>query len=215
MRRRPFLIALAVLAALGAGLLASCGGDPGGTRQPIPSFAPDQAAEAAASTPARATLLPTDCQDVMPGAEMSALLGKPVDSVQSHTVLGIASASVGRLERVSCQYRLAVVKTGPPALEVNLSAYASPSSSDRQLSTNASAEQAFARRSENFGIGTARAVLCTESGQSVLLVASGRATLTMTLRDGVVATGQTRTIMVDLAQRVLPRLGPVLAGSPR
>jgi hypothetical protein len=204
-----------MLAVLGAGLLAGCGGPPAGAREPIPSFAPGQVPAAAGSRPTRATVLPTDCQDVISGAEMSALLGKPVDSVQPHTVLGIASASVGRLERVSCQYRLAGVKTGLPALEVNLSAYATSSASDRQLSTNAAAEQVFAQRSEDFGIGTARAVLCTEHGQSVLLVSSGRVALTMSMQDGVTTVDQTKTIMVDLAQRVLPRLGPMPAGSTR
>ena len=212
MRRRLSLITLALLTSFGAGSLSGCGGATG-TRQPIPTFPPDKAA-GAASTPAHAaTLLPTDCQDIMSGAEMSALLGKPVDSVQPHTVLGIASASVGRLERVSCQYRLAGTKAGPAALELNVSAYASAPDSARQLSTNAAAEQSSAQHSENFNIGTARAVLCTERGQSVLLVSSSRAALTMTLRVGVVDPDQTKTIMVDLAQRVLPRLGPVLTGS--
>lgn len=204
-----------MLVLFGAGSLSGCGSAPDGPRQPIPTFAPTQQADAAASSGPRSTLLPTDCQDVMPGAEMSALLGKPVDSVRPHTVVGIGSASVGRLERVSCQYRLSGIRTGLPALALNLAAYATSSASQHQLDTNAVAEQGSALRSENLTIGTAKAVLCTERGQSVLLVSSGRAALTMTLRDGVVLAEQTRPIMMDLAQRVLPRLGPVLAGSAR
>jgi hypothetical protein len=201
--------------ALAGVVLAGCGDSRAELpRQPVPTFAPDAAAGTAPPAP-RTTLLPTDCQDVSSGAEMSALLGKPVDSVQSHTVVGIGAASVGRLERVSCQYRPAGVRTGPPALELNLAAYATAAAADHQLTTNATVERAAAERGEDFAIGSARAVLCTEGGKSVLLVASGRVTVTMTLHDGVVDPDQTRSIMVDLTQRVLPRLGPVVSGSAR
>jgi hypothetical protein len=215
-RARLLPIGLVTLAVLAFGALAGCAGpDPDGTRQPIPTFASEQASGIAGPVDRRATLLPTDCQDVISGDAMSALLGKPMDSVRPHTVVGVAAAAVGRLERVSCQYQLAGAKAAPPALELNLAAYATPSAADRQLSTNAVAERSSAERSEDLTIGTARAVLFGERGQSVLLVTSGCSSVTVTLRDGVVVGAQARAIMIDLAQRVLPHLAPVLASSSR
>jgi hypothetical protein len=196
-------------------LAAACGASASDIdRQPVPTFDATPAASADAAGH-RTTLLPTDCQDIATGATMSALLGKPMDSVRTHTVRGVASASVGRLERVTCMYQLAGVKTGPPALALNMTAYVSPQAADQQLTTNARAEQSDARAVDNFKIGTARAVLLAEKGQNVLLVTSGRCSVTMTLRDGVVAGDQTKAVMVDLIQRVLPNLGPVASGTAR
>lgn len=201
-------------AAVAVGSAAGCGGqDLEGARQPVPTFAPDAGRSAQAAP--RTTILPTDCQDVMSGETMSALLGKAMDSVQSHTVLGVGSESVGRLERVSCLYQMAGQKGGPAAVQLNLAAYDTPAASEHQLTTNGSAELVDAQSHEEFTIGTARAMLFGERGQSVLLVSSGRTSITMTLRQGVVADDQTRSIMVDLAQRVLPRLSSVSAGSTR
>jgi hypothetical protein len=183
-------------------------------RQPVPTFDSTPAASAD-SAGHRTTLLPTDCQDIATGPTMSALLGKPMDSVRTHTVRGMAAASVGRLERVTCMYQLAGVKAGPPALALNMTAYVSPQAADRQLTTNVNAERSDARAVDNFQIGSARAVLLAEKGQNVLLVTSGRCSVTMTLRDGVVAGDQTKAVMVDLIQRVLPNLGPVASGTAR
>jgi hypothetical protein len=203
-----------LLAVLALGALTACAG-PAGSRQPVPTFAPEQAAQSAAPSAARATVLPTDCEDVVSGHTMSALLGKPIDSVSPHTVRGVAAASVGRLERVSCQYRVGAGRTALPAVEMNLAAYNSGPAADHQLSANAAEERAAAQHTEEFPIGSARAVLAGEPGKSVLLVASGQVAVTMTLRDGVVPAEQTRPVMVDLAQRVLPKLGPARGGPAR
>ncbi|HZZ45979.1 MAG TPA: hypothetical protein VFE65_03745 [Pseudonocardia sp.] len=196
-------------------LATACGGTSSDiSRQPVPTFDSTPAASADSSG-RRTTLLPTDCQDIATGATMSALLGKPMDSVRTHTVRGVGAASVGRLERVTCMYQLAGVKAGPPALALNMTAYTTPQAADQQLTTNLNAERPDARAVDNFMIGTARAALLAEKGQNVLLVTSGRCSVTMTLRDGVVDGEQTRAVMVDLIQRVLPNLGPVASGTAR
>jgi hypothetical protein len=204
-----------VVVALAAMTVLGCGRpEPDLPRQPVPTFDPDPANGPARSAP-RDTLLPTDCQNMTTGATMSALLGKPLDSVRSHTVLGVAAASVGRLERVTCQYQLAGRKPVRPVLELNLGVYTTSSAADRQLTTNAAAERSDAQRVENFTIGSARAVLFGEDGQSVLLVSSGRSSITLTLHDGVVPPEQAKPVMVDLVQRVLPNLASVGTGTSR
>ena len=143
------------------------------------------------------------------GASMSALLGQPVDSVQSRAVLGQPAPAVGRLERVTCVYQRAGVRSdGLPSLQLNLAAYTSQAAADAQLTTNSNAERRGARTVEEFPLGTARAVLFGEPGQSILMVSSGRSSVTITLRQGVIADQLTKQVLVDMAQRVLPNLAP-------
>ncbi|WP_156935156.1 hypothetical protein [Pseudonocardia spinosispora] len=217
MRAHLSLLVFAVTAVLGAGVLAGCAGSSREqTEQPIPTFSSSAQPGLAGQAHPRETLLPVDCADMLPGANMSALLGQPVDSVDLHTVLGVGSPSVGRLERVACQYRRAGAKKGtPPVLEINAAAYTTPAAADTQMTTNSSAERADAQKVENISIGSARAALFTERGKTVMLVASGRSTITMTMLDGVIAPDQTRPVMVDLVQRVLPTLIPEPQGKAR
>jgi hypothetical protein len=204
-----------MVVALVAMTLLGCGRpEPELPRQPVPTF-DSEPANGGARAAHHDTLLPTDCQNMTTGATMSALLGKPLDSVQSHTVLGVAAASVGRLERVTCQYQLAGRKPVRPVLELNLAAYTTPSAADRQMTTNAVAERVDAQQVENFSIGSARAMLFGERGQFVLLVSNGRCSITLTLHDGVVPAEQAKPVMVDLVQRVLPNLASVGTGTSR
>jgi hypothetical protein len=206
----------AVAAVACAAAVTACAGpaDDVQPRQPIPTFSAPPSPGLAGQVRPRVTLLPTDCAEVVPAPTMSALLGQPMDSMQVHTVLGMAAPSVGRLERVACQYQRAGVK-GVAPLELNLAAYATSAASDAQLVTNSGAEKVDALSSEDVSIGSAHAVLFRERGKSVLLVSSGRSTITMTLQDGVIASEQTRPVMVDLVQRVLPSLAPGPSGASR
>lgn len=208
---------VAVAAAACVAALGGCAGpaDDVQLRQPVPTFSAPPNPGLAGQVKPRATLMPTDCAEVVPAQAMSALLGQPMDSMQVHTVLGVAAPAVGRLERVACQYQRAGVKGGPASLELNLAAYATSAASDAQLVTNSAAEKSDALSSEDVSIGSAHAMLFRERGKSVLLVSSGRSTITMTLQDGVIAPEQTRPVMVDLVQRVLPSLGPGPPGSSR
>jgi hypothetical protein len=199
------------------GALAGCAGDAGhgDYEETIPTFEASPGAGARSAAPARETLLPLDCTDVISGTKMSALLGQPVDSVGVHTVLGQAAPAVGRLERVTCQYKRAGNRGAVPDVELILAAYTTRSAADSQLTTNAAAERHEAQSAENLAIGSARAVLFAERGKNVLLVSSGRSSVSMTLQRGVIAPNLTRSVMVDLAQRVLPNLAPEPTGESR
>jgi hypothetical protein len=199
------------------GALAGCASGAGHSDydETIPTFAAAPAPGAHSAAPARETLLPTDCTDLITGATMSALLGQPVDSVGVHTVLGQAAPAVSRLERVTCQYKRAANRGAVPDVELILAAYTTRPAADSQLTTNVAAERYQAQSAENLAIGSARAVLFAERGKNVLLVSSGRSSVSMTLQRGVIAPNLTRSVMVDLAQRVLPNLAPEPTGESR
>jgi hypothetical protein len=152
---------------------------------------------------------------VVSGDQMSALLGQPVDSVGVHTVLGLPAPSVSRLERVTCQYQRAGNRGATPDVELILAAYGTRAAADKQLTTNAAAERYEAQSAENLAIGSARAVLFAERGKTVLMVNSGRSSVSMTMQQGVTPANETRAVMVDLAQRVLPNLAPEPVGESR
>jgi hypothetical protein len=49
----------------------------------------------------------------------------------------------------------------------------------------------------------------------VLLVNSGRSSVSMTMQNGVTPPNETRAVMIDLTQRVLPNLAPEPVGESR
>lgn len=216
-RAGPFTAAIVALVAIGFGALAGCGSGPGqrDTVEPIPTFSNDPGGRALGPTPERETLLPIDCTDVLAGPAMSALLGQPVDSVSVHTVLGLPAPSVGRLERLTCQYDRPGHRAATPDLEMVLAAYSSRSAADKQLGTNTAAERFEAASSDSLSIGSARAVLFDERVKTVLMVSSGRSSITMTMQRGVVPAEYIRAVMVDMVQRVLPNLAPEPTGESR
>lgn len=215
MSTRSLLVAPVLVAVLAVGAVGGCGrAYRTDLDQPVPTFS-GTPAHAAAPARRRDTLLPSDCRDVITGSNMSALLGQPVDSVQERAVLGQPAPSVGQLERVTCLYQRAGGRIDPPSVTLNLTAYTSDEAADAQLTRNVDAERPDALSSEQLTIGTARAVLFAERGSSVLMVASGRSAVTVTLRDGVVRADQARQVMTDLAQRVLPNLVPPPPGASR
>lgn len=206
---RPLTTLLATATAV-VGLLCGCAGPGGaGENEPVPTFSSTPSAGSPlASRAPRTTLLPADCTEVLAGPGMSALLGLPVDSVDVRTVLGQPAPSVGRLERVSCLYRRTGNRAATPDLAMALAAYDTSESADGQLRTNLASERPAARAADDLAIGSARATLLDEGATTVLLVTSGRFSLSMTMRDGVVAPAQVRAVLVDLAQRTLPALAP-------
>ena len=199
-----------MLGGLLLGGLAGCAsGTNPGESESIPTFS--SAARAGGATAARTdreTLLPVDCTDVISGEKMSALLGQPVDSVGVHTVLGLPAPAVGRLERMTCQYQRAKVKGASPDVEMILAAYATRAQADGQQVTNVAAERREAQSASTLSIGSAHGVLFDERVKTVLMVTSGRSSVSMTMLRGVAASDQTRAVMVDLVQRVLPNLAP-------
>lgn len=209
MPARPLTALLATATAV-IGLLCGCAGSaPSGDDEPVPTFSSAPSADGPlAPRAARTTLLPVDCADVLAGPRMAALLGLPVDSVGVRTVVGQPAPSVGRRERVSCLYRRNGNRSATPDLAMVLAAYDTPESADRQLRTNVAAERPAARTADDLAIGSAPATLFDEGTTTVLLVASGRSSLSMTLREGVIAPAQVRPVLVDLAQRTLPALTP-------
>jgi hypothetical protein len=208
------VVAMAV--AMTVTVLAGCGGQSERDYpESVPTFSDGPTTGPKVPAPDRDTLLPPDCTDVVSGAQMSALLGQPVDSVGVHTVLGLPAPSVGRLERVTCQYQRAGNRGATPDVELILAAYGTRTAADKQLTTNAAAERHESQSAENLSIGSARAVLFAERGKTVLLVNSGRSSVSMTMQNGVTPPNETRAVMIDLTQRVLPNLAPEPVGESR
>lgn len=200
-------------AVLLAALLAGCTGCASAAPQPVavPVF-PTPTAAAAAPVP-RDTLLPTDCAQVLPDGLVVALLAQPVNTVASHTVLGVGSPSVGLLERLDCNYRRRS-DTTTATLALRAQAYTDPDAATRHFAINVAAEGGNTHASTALAIGTAHPVLLAEAGRSVLMVTNARLNLTISLLDAVVPNLSTPDVLVDLARRVLPALAPPLPQAP-
>lgn len=211
---RTRVISLLLPAVVGGSVLftAGCASDPEVVRA-VPTFPSSERAGASAPKP-RDTLLPADCDTVFSGVDMSALLGQPIDSIKAKAVVGVSAPAVGRLEKVTCLYRRSATKTGPTDVDLNLYAYTDAQAADHHIDTNIAVERASSHAVEQLSIGTARAVLLAQDGQSILFVVNGRSAVCLTMRNGVVPDDQMRPIMLDLAQRVLPNLAPEPAPAP-
>lgn len=188
----------------------------------IPTFS--SARPAPSARPARETLLPTDCADVLSAEQMAALLAQPIEGVSAHALIGQPAPSVGQLERVTCQYQrisgaggggvTPASQSTSPDVVIILTAYGNGEQARDQQATNVDAERAGARSVTNLSVGSAPAVLFDEGNQDVLMVTTGRSAVSVTLRRGVVATPDPRGVLVDLAQRVMPVLPAEGTASP-
>jgi hypothetical protein len=180
---------------------------------PVPSFTAQtgQSAGGPAVAP-RATLLPADCAEVLTGTvDAAALLGQPTGSVGVRTVLGVASPSVGLLERMSCGYQRG---QGAPVLQVGLAAFRDAPAADKQRMRNVAAERGDTRAATPISLGDTRAVLLSQPTRSLLMVAYDRYTVTASLAHGVVPDAQVGPVLADLVRRVLPTLAPAAAPAP-
>lgn len=180
--------------------LAGCGGAAQGPR--VPTFpAGDIAAGPAAVTAKDEGAVPDDCGRLISVDDLGALLGLPLDTVALHTTQHVAAPSVGRTERVACDY------TGQGSvrgrlLELDVSAYTDAQKATAQWRVNADAEQGT--RSE-ISIGDASAVLFERHDEAVLRVVHGSANLAFVLPTRKLPEGRSpRDVLVDLALRVLP-----------
>lgn len=157
----------------------------------------------------RTGALPTDCAALISTADLGALLGLPLDTVTVRTTIGIAEPSVGRTERVACRY------SGPSRdtlLDLNVARYVDAAAASKQWGTNTAVESGDRR---DLAIGAAPAVLFDRARESVLMVTFDDDTLTFVLPEGPHPGDRPRgEVLVDLALRVLPTVGPPGGGDP-
>jgi hypothetical protein len=194
--------------ALGAGLaaaamaLAACSASPLESTE-VPKF-PTADTTASAAPGADEGVLPNDCAKILSVADLEALLGLPLGSVDLRTTLGVAEPSVGRTERVVCQYTASAGgrARGRTLLDVNASAYTDAAAAAKQWRINADAEDGGRRE---LPIGSASAVLLERRGEAVLMVVNGASNVTVVLPDQPLPDGRPPAdVLVDLALRVLP-----------
>jgi hypothetical protein len=172
---------------------------------PLPGFTAPASARAAPDPLRRDTLLPTSCADLFNGSpDITALLGQPIDSLDAHPIVGLPSASVGQLERLTCTYTQA--GHNQPILVLTVAGFTDPAAAAAQRERNLTAERSDTLTDKPVTMGTAHATLLTEPGHTLLFVAAGRDTLTADLTSGAVPSPQTEPILTDLAQRILPNL---------
>jgi hypothetical protein len=198
--------ALAVTTVMITGVNWACKPAPSDTDPvPLPEFNAPATARAAPDPLRRDTLLPTSCADLLTGSpDLTALLGQPIDSLDAHPIVGLPSASVGQLERLTCTYTQA--GHNHPILVLTVAGFTDPAAAQVQRERNLTAERSDTLTDKPVTMGTAHATLLTEPGHTLLFVAAGRATLTADLTSGVVPSPQTEPLLTDLAQRILPNL---------
>lgn len=172
----------------------------------VPSFSASTT-PAPPPAPNRATLVPTDCGELLAGSpDMAALLGQPVGAVAARAVIGLPSPSVGQLERVTCNYVLA--GQSGPSVVLTVAAFTTPDAAAAQRDRNVAAERSDTRASEPVTIGTAVGSLLTEPGRHLLFVSCDRFLVTAAMPPAVAPGGQVKPTLVDLVQRVLANLVP-------
>jgi hypothetical protein len=198
---------------LGAGLIAvvlalsGCGAAALEQTQ-VPTFPRSADASSTAPTAPDDGVLPDDCARILPVGDLEAVLGMPLGSVAQRTTIGVAEPSVGRTERVACEY---TGTAGGPArgrtlLNVNASAYTDPNAASKQWRINADAENGGRRE---LPIGSASAVLVERQGEAVLMVVNEVSNLTLVLPNQPLPGGRPPAdALVDLALRVLPAVSP-------
>jgi hypothetical protein len=206
-------VALAGAAAGLALLLSACSsGLPSGT-PPIPTFPGPGAAPATSAPPPRNSILPTDCDQVLPSDQVPNYLGLPLGTVRVTDLRDVPAPSVGRLERVTCNYTSLGGPGAPPAntliLKVLTSGYTTPEAASAQSRVNRDAQASSGVPAQPVPFGAAEAVFYPDPEGPVLVVVYGRVTASFTLTpDRPIPEDQAQPVLVDLALRALPVLVP-------
>src|SRR3954452_16313761 len=125
--------------ALGLALVVSgCGS--AATGPSVPTFPSADVTDGPAGTVAKDEgAVPDDCARLIGVGDLGALLGLPLDTVAVHTTQHVGAPSIGRTERVACDY------TGQGSvhgqlLELDVSAYTDAQKATAQWRVNADVE---------------------------------------------------------------------------
>lgn len=194
-------------------LVGACSSGPNLSTPPIPTF-PGPGAAPVTSTPApRNSILPTECDQILPSDQLPNLLGLPLGSVRVSALRDVPAPSVGRLERVTCNYTSLGGPHAPPpntlVLKVLTSGYTTPQAATDQSRVNRDAQAYSGVPAQPIPFGAAEALYYPDPEGPVLVVVYGRVTASFTLTpDQPVPVDQSQPVLVDLALRALPVLVP-------
>lgn len=203
----------AAAAATLALLAAACSSESQLATPPIPTFPGPGAAAPTSAPPSRSTLVPTDCNQILSKDELPNLLGLPLGTVDVRSLRDVPAPSVGRLERVTCTYTSTggpgAAPQGSQVLKLLTSGYNSPDAALSQVAVNNQVLQGEGVTGVDTPIGAARGTFFSDPDGPILVVAYRQVTVSLTLtRGGNLSADQQRSLLVDLAQRVLPVLVP-------
>lgn len=215
-RRRAGARRAVVGAVLTTAALAACSSDPSmpsSGSPPIPTFPGPGASPVTSTPPPRDSILPTDCNQVLSSDALPNLLGLPLGSVKVNALRDVPAPSVGRLERVTCNYTSNGGGGAPPSntqvLKVVTSGYTDNQAALSQSEVNREAQADSAVPAEPVPLGAAQAFYYPDRGGPVLTVVYGRVTASFTLAAGrPIAFEDARPVLIDLARRALPVLVP-------
>jgi hypothetical protein len=191
-------VVLAVVVALA---FPACGGsEPDPTA--VPTFPePAQGAGPSTGPSEESGVVPDDCGRILAAPDLEAVLGLPLGTVSVRTTIGVPAPSVGRTERVTCDYSRVGEARGP-LLNLNATAYAAPDAALAQWRTNVDAESGEPRE---VPLGSASAAIFEKDDEAVLMVSHATSNLTLVLPNQPLPGGRSRAdVIIDLALRVLP-----------
>ncbi|GLZ48623.1 hypothetical protein Acsp06_48080 [Actinomycetospora sp. NBRC 106375] len=213
-RRHGFRRAALAGAVAGLALLAgACSSGPTLETPPIPTFPGPGAAPATSAPPPRNSILPTECDQVLASDQLPNYLGLPLGTVRVTALRDVPAPSVGRVERVTCNYTSLGGPGAPPpntlVLKVLTSGYTSPEAAAAQSRVNRDAQASSGVPAQPVPFGAAEAVYYPDPEGPVLVVVYGRVTASFTLTpDRPVPVDQAQPVLTDLALRALPVLVP-------
>jgi len=194
-------------------LVSACSsGLPSGS-PPIPTFPGPGAAPATSAPPPRNSILPTVCDQILPSDQVPNYLGLPLGTIRVTDLRDVPAPSVGRLERVTCNYTSLGGPGAPPSntlvLKVLTSGYTTPEAARAQSQVNRNAQASSGVPSQPVPFGAAEALFYPDPEGPVLVVVYGRVTASFTLTpDRPVPDDQAQPVLVDLALRAMPVLVP-------
>lgn len=194
-------------------LVGACSSGAPLSTPPIPTFPGPGAAPVTSAPPPRNSILPTECDQVLPSDQLPNLLGLPLGSVRVSALRDVPAPSVGRLERVTCNYTSVGGPGAPPpntlVLKVLTSGFTTPEAAAAQSRVNRDAQAYSGVPAQPVPFGAAEALYYPDPEGPVLVVVYGRVTASFVLTpDQPVPVDQAQPVLVDLALRALPVLVP-------
>jgi hypothetical protein len=195
---------VAVMAVVGAVLLASCAPDADEPEAAAPSPTATSASPTPTPTPTSTPTLPANCGGLLPDAEITQAVGQLGGS--STYVFDVPAPDIGRIGRVICGYGVNVTATGgqsTPILDASLMLYVDAASAQRRVDVSVSESRARGEAVTAIEVGGQPGYVFETSERISVVGINGTRTVLVGIETNRLPPDQARQALVTLANRIL------------
>lgn len=167
----------------------------------IPTFATTTPPESYVPPPAA---MPSDCTDMLSFEDAARMLDHPLQGVV-HTLIDIPNPKINRLSRIECRYGVQPTAwaSGTAPLEIGGALYTDPASAQERGKTTVDDARTQNAAVNDVQVGPDHAVVLVKPDGRELVLSKGKATLTVSIGNGLVPDNKIGTVLTTIAAKMI------------